>query len=342
MRLPGPLLIGSVLALVAALSGCTLIRSQASRYPAADVGAIYARATPNPDRNPVILIHGFTGSKLVRTADGATVWGAFFTEDAPLPSTPEGLRAVALDIGDLPSPIRSRDLADIDDDSHASALLERAHAGAVVAKVSIGIYAKMVEMVEQAGYGPCRHVDEPAIATDTPACFTFFYDWRQDNVGNAIINGEAKDNQKAYKKLVGDLKSTEKKINGSKKQVAALGKEADKFFKAWEQDLASISSESLREKSTGRMETAKKRYASLGETLTAAGQEFAPVIQDLNDQILFLGRDLSPEAIADLEDEAAALNEKAEATTAKVKDMLANAGKTQDAADAELDGEAGE
>ncbi len=189
IRLSGPQLTGSILLLVAALNGCTLIRSQASRYPAADVDTIYARATPNPDRNPVILIHGFTGSKIVRTADGATVWGALFTEDAPLPSTPEGLRAVALDIGNLPSPVRSQDLAHIDDDSHASELLERAHAGAVVAKVSFGIYAKMVEIVERAGYGPCRHVDEPSIATDAPPCFSFFYDWRQDNVGNAIALG---------------------------------------------------------------------------------------------------------------------------------------------------------
>lgn len=154
---------------------------------------------------------------------------------------------------------------------------------------------------------------------------------------NSIINGEAKDNQKAYKKLVGDLKSTTKKIDGSKKQVAALGKEADKFFKAWEQDLASISSESLRDKSAGRMETAKKRYASLGETLTAASQEFAPVIQNLNDQILYLGRDLSPEAIADLSDEAAALNQQAEAAIAKVKQMLEAAGKDQAEAEAEME-----
>ena len=154
---------------------------------------------------------------------------------------------------------------------------------------------------------------------------------------NSIINGEAKDSQKAYKKLVGDLKGTEKKIDGAKKQLTSLSKEADKFFKAWEQDLESISSESLREKSAGRMKAAQQRYASLGETLAAAGQEFAPVIQDLNDQILYLGRDLSPEAIADLEDEAAALNQQAEAAIAKVKQMLDEAGKTQAEADAELE-----
>jgi len=156
---------------------------------------------------------------------------------------------------------------------------------------------------------------------------------------NSIINGEAKDNQKAYKKLVGDLKGTEKQIDGVKKQLDSLGKEADKFFKAWEQDLASISSESLREKSAGRMKVAQQRYASLGQTLAAAGEEFAPVIQDLNDQILYLGRDLSPDAIADLSDEAAALNKKADEATAKVKQMLDEAGQTQAEADAELDAE---
>mgnify|MGYP001813178189 FL=1 len=159
---------------------------------------------------------------------------------------------------------------------------------------------------------------------------------------NSIIDGSAKDNQKAYKKLVGDLKSTEKKLDGAKKQVASLGKEADKFFKAWEQDLQSISSESLRSKSAARMEDAKKRYAELGEILTAASNEFAPVMQNLNDQILYLGRDLSSEAIADLEDEAAELNAQAEEATAKVKEMLESAGKAQAEADAELEADEGE
>ncbi len=158
---------------------------------------------------------------------------------------------------------------------------------------------------------------------------------------NSIINGEAKDNQKAYKKLVGDLKGTKKKIDGVKKQMDSLSKEANKFFKAWEQDLASISSESLREKSAGRMEGARQHYASLGETLAAASQEFAPVIQNLNDQILYLGRDLSPEAIAELEDEAVELNEQAATATANVKEMLETADKTQ-AAEAETEIEATE
>jgi len=146
---------------------------------------------------------------------------------------------------------------------------------------------------------------------------------------NSIIDGTAKNPQSTYKKLVGALKGTGKKIDGARKQLATLNKEADKFFKAWEQDLSSISSENLREKSTNRMDAAKKKYASMGETLTLAAGEFAPVIQNLNDQILFLGRDLSPGAVAELQDEAKTLNQQAETVKAKVKEMLQAAGKTQ-------------
>ena len=158
---------------------------------------------------------------------------------------------------------------------------------------------------------------------------------------NAIIDGEAKDTQSAYKKLVGDLKGTEKKIDGAKKELSGLNKEADKFFKAWEADLASMSSESMREKSANRMELARQRYATIGETLGKAREELAPVVQNLNDQVLFLGRDLSPDAIADLQDEAAALNQQAADATARVKAMLQSAGEAQDEAEDEIEADEG-
>jgi len=156
---------------------------------------------------------------------------------------------------------------------------------------------------------------------------------------NSIINGEVKNSQSAYKKLVGDMKGADKKIEGAKKQLNALNKEADKFFQAWEKDLASISSDSVREKSANRMEAARARYASIGEALGAAGEELAPVVENLNDQILFLGRDLSPEAVADLQDEAEELNQQAADATAKIKELLQSAGKAQAEADAELEGD---
>lgn len=48
-----------------------------------------------PDRNPIIVIPGILGSRLVDDESGTTVWGAFRAEYAD-PNTAEGTRLVAL------------------------------------------------------------------------------------------------------------------------------------------------------------------------------------------------------------------------------------------------------
>jgi hypothetical protein len=139
---------------------------------------------------------------------------------------------------------------------------------------------------------------------------------------NSIIDGTAGDPQTAYKKLAGDLKSTEKKLQGAQKSAASLDKEVQRFFGSWEKDLAKFSSDDMRQKSQARLEKSKADYAELGTALGQARDEFAPLVQNLNDQILYLGRDLSAEAIADLQDEAAALNRQAQEVTDKVNALI--------------------
>ena len=139
---------------------------------------------------------------------------------------------------------------------------------------------------------------------------------------NSIIDGAAGDPQSAYKKLASDLKSTEKMLQGAQKSAASMDKEAQKFFGAWEKDLAKFSSDEMRQKSQARLDESKADYAELGKVLGQARDEFAPLVQNLSDQILYLGRDLSAEAIADLQEEAAAVNQQAQEVTAKVNALI--------------------
>ena len=148
---------------------------------------------------------------------------------------------------------------------------------------------------------------------------------------NAIVGGTSKNVQSDYKKLANALNGTDKKIQSAKKGMDSLSKQANKFFIQWEKELAEYSSDSMREKSSARLEAAKEKSRNLAATLGEASAAFGPLMQNLNDQILFLGRDLSPEAIADLQDEAAELNQQAEDVTATVKDLLTKADE-QDAA----------
>ena len=172
------------------VTGCKTARQVAARYPSSDIEAIYADALPNAQRNPVVLVHGFAGATLQRIEDDATVWGTLFTEDSLLPSKQQGLEAFALDIDGLEPPVDASHLAFIEDDTRAVELLETVRADAGVMDINVGIYAALVELMEESGYGDCQG-DPTAIETlEIPPCLTFFYDWRQDNVGNAIRLGE--------------------------------------------------------------------------------------------------------------------------------------------------------
>lgn len=183
--LPGLLVLTTV-----ALAGCTTYRQVAARYPSSDIEAIYANASPNQERNPVVLVHGFAGARLERVEDGATVWGAFFTDDSVRASRQAGMRAFALDVDRLNDPIGPDELLSIADDSRAVEILEKVRADAGVAHINVGIYAALVELMEESGYGECQGDPAAILTLETPPCLSFFYDWRQDNVGNAIRLGK--------------------------------------------------------------------------------------------------------------------------------------------------------
>jgi hypothetical protein len=62
----------------------------------ADVKIIYERSAQYhmPDRNPVIVIPGILGSKLIDRDSRRMVWGAFDPESVD-PTTPEGARLIS-------------------------------------------------------------------------------------------------------------------------------------------------------------------------------------------------------------------------------------------------------
>ncbi len=139
---------------------------------------------------------------------------------------------------------------------------------------------------------------------------------------NAIMDGSAKNPQSAYKKLLSEYKGTNKKIEKARQSVNAMDKEAQKFFAAWEMELEAFASENLKRTSLDRLNASREKYAVLGDALNNARDAFAPVLQDLNDQILILGRDLSPGAIAALQEEAAALNQQVVEISEEVREMV--------------------
>lgn len=129
---------------------------------------------------------------------------------------------------------------------------------------------------------------------------------------NYIVEGKAQDPRAEYKKLVKDIGKCEKSRDDVRTKAEAMQKAADAFFLDWEESLAGYNSEEMRAKSEGRMIETRANYDKIFEAGTQAGEEFDTFIAALDDQIRFLGQDLNPTGIADLTDEAAALNEQAD------------------------------
>lgn len=127
---------------------------------------------------------------------------------------------------------------------------------------------------------------------------------------NAIIEGKVPDNRKAYKKLTKDIQKCENQADKVGDRVVAMQEAASTYFSNWEASIASITSDDLRAKGEARLKETQANYDEILKAAQKAGDEFKPFITNLHDQVTFLGHDLNPSAIADLQDEAAALNKK--------------------------------
>ena len=74
-----------------------LLSACASTYKAPDLGGLYNSLVQNesPYRNPVVLIPGLMGSKLVDSESGSVVWGAFGSGSVNA-NSPDGAKLLCL------------------------------------------------------------------------------------------------------------------------------------------------------------------------------------------------------------------------------------------------------
>ena len=139
---------------------------------------------------------------------------------------------------------------------------------------------------------------------------------------NAIIDGKVPNNRKAYKSLVKDIQKCENQADKVGDRVVAMQTAASTYFGDWETSIAAITSDDLRAKSEMRLKETRANYDEILKAAQKAGDEFKPFITNLHDQVTFLGHDLNPSAIADLKDEAAALNSKGSKVFSAVDDTI--------------------
>ena len=151
-----------------------------SAHPVPDLAAIYNDTARyhDPDQNPIIVIPGILGSKLV-AEDGKVVWGAF-GGDASDPSTPAGKRRMSLPM------MAGAALTNLVDTTHAIGVLETLEVSLLGFPISLQAYFEILGVLGVGGYRD-EELGMSAIdyGDDHFTCFQFGYDWRRDNIENA-------------------------------------------------------------------------------------------------------------------------------------------------------------
>ncbi len=147
-----------------------------------DLGELYNRAAQHhgPMRNPVIVIPGVLGSKLIDQDTGRIVWGAF-TDGYANPNQPEGARLLALPMAD------GKTLAQLTDTTVSDGALESVKVSVLGLPVSLEAYMHVLGTLGVGGYRdqPLGEAGAIDYGSDHYTCFQFDYDWRRDNVENA-------------------------------------------------------------------------------------------------------------------------------------------------------------
>jgi pimeloyl-ACP methyl ester carboxylesterase len=162
--------------LVVLLAGC----ATAPKGP--QLGKIYSQAAGHleAERNPVIVIPGFLGSRLVDTDTQNVVWGAFGGGFAD-PSTPEGARLAALPMDEGTPLYHLRDSVSPD------GALDTFRLSVWLFNFRLQAYYNILKALGVGGYrdqdiGTSGEVD---YGDEHFTCFQFDYDWRLDLAANA-------------------------------------------------------------------------------------------------------------------------------------------------------------
>lgn len=191
--------VATLAAVVVWLTGCGL----APRTP--DLGGLYDSLAQHesPERNPIILIPGLLGSKLVEADTGSVVWGAFDPTRID-PNSPEGARKIAL-------PMKlGVELGQLQDNLAPAGALDRVVVYMLGYPLAQQAYAQLLSALGVGGYRDEALAAAGAVdwGSEHFTCFQFDYDWRRDIAENAagldrFIREKRRYIQREYEKRYG-------------------------------------------------------------------------------------------------------------------------------------------
>jgi len=144
---------------------------------------------------------------------------------------------------------------------------------------------------------------------------------------NALVTQPSKDMKGDFKKLLNGAKDTGARVDDARERVTKMEAAGNTYFAGRAAAIKGIPNTDLREKGQQRLDESKNGYAGVMASLREAGQSLQKMRTDLDNQITFLGSDLTPTAMTSLKPEAQKFNERGAETLGKVDQAITTANK---------------
>ncbi len=139
----------------------------------------------------------------------------------------------------------------------------------------------------------------------------------------AIVASEySGDAVRAYQEFSEAVDESERQAQKLRDAVEPMKEAAEPVFEQWSIDLLAFKNLEMRHRSQARLEATRERFDAIVATVEPAQSSYDAFNQGLRDHVLFLGYDLNPAAVADVQSDVQVLAAKASELEVKFDEAL--------------------
>lgn len=140
---------------------------------------------------------------------------------------------------------------------------------------------------------------------------------------SSLISFEGGDLQDTYAELKDKFESSQGSAERVKAKIDSIESVAEDLFDEWNEELANYSKESLRRKSEEQLKQTQRRYKRLLTSMRRAEKSMYPVLETLEDNVLFLKHNLNASAVGALQGEFDGIKQEIEVLIKEMNQSIA-------------------
>lgn len=141
----------------------------------------------------------------------------------------------------------------------------------------------------------------------------------------SVVSVEEGELNNIYKKLNNEYEDSVASAEDIRERIDRVENVADALFDEWEDELDRYSSDALRRDSERKLKSTRQQYSELIGLMRDSEERLDPVLQAMEDQVLFLKHNLNTRAIASLQQEVVRIDDDVEQLIASLKQSIAEA-----------------